>query len=79
MYHSQQELMQDVTPIIRAAKAGLSLETIEDERVRIKPQVHTFPGDVVEQIAAYCRANSVHWIVTIDKFGAPVIILNRFV
>lgn len=76
MYHSQQELMQDVTPIIRAAKAGLSLETIEDERVRIKPQVHTFPGDAVEQIAAYCRANSVHWVVTIDKFGTPVIILN---
>ena len=75
MYHSQQELMQDVTPMLRRHNC-LKIEKSGNEQIRISSASHLIAGAIVEQIADYCRHNSVTWVVGASTDGKLVIVLN---
>lgn len=75
MYHPQQEILQDIVPMLRRHNC-LNIETSGKEQVRVSSASHLIAGSIVEQIADYCRHNSVTWVVGANTDGKLVIILN---
>lgn len=75
MVHSQQEILQDIIPMLRRYNC-LNIETSGKALVRVTSTSHLIAGAIVEQIADYCRHNSVTWVVGANTDGKLVIVLN---
>ena len=75
MVHSQQEILQDIIPMLRRHNC-LNIETSGKEQVRISSASYLIAGSIVEQIADYCRHNSVTWVVGANADRKLVIVLN---